>query len=108
MEGSPVTRPPWTFITNHGHVLLAVARSPDALVSDIAGQVGITTRATLTILDDLEDAGYLTRHRVGRRNQYSVARHRPFRHPATAGHDVDELLSIFALDPPVAGQERRP
>lgn len=101
MESSAVAPPSWTFLTNHGHVLVAVARSPDALVSDIAGRVGISTRATLTILNDLEEAGYLTRQRVGRRNHYRVARHRPFRHPATAGHDVDELLSIFAPDPPI-------
>lgn len=106
MEPSPVVRPPWTFLTNHGHVLVAVARSPDALVNDIAGQVGITARATLTILDDLEGAGYLTRERIGRRNHYSVARHRPFRHPATANRDVDELLSIFAGVQPNSGEKR--
>ena len=50
------TRPTWTFLTNHGHVLLAVATSPDQRVSDIAAEVGITTRATLTILGDLEEA----------------------------------------------------
>lgn len=97
-EPAPAAKPPWTFLTNHGQVLLAVAQSPDALVNEIAGQVGITARATLTILHDLEEAGYLSRERVGRRNRYLVARHRPFRHPATAGHEVDELLAIFTGD----------
>ncbi|MFI7742620.1 winged helix-turn-helix domain-containing protein [Kocuria sp. HR5S1] len=91
-------RPPWTFLTNHGHVLLAVAQSQDARVAEIAAQVGITARATLTILKDLEDAGYLRRHRVGRRSHYTVDAHRHFRHPATAGHEVGELLAIFAPD----------
>lgn len=91
-------RPAWTFLTNHGHVLLAVAGSGDARVSDIATQVGITTRATLTILKDLETAGYLTRHRTGRRSHYTVDTHRHFRHPATATHEVGELLAIFASD----------
>lgn len=88
-------RPAWTFLTNHGHVLLAVAARPDALVVEIAAAVGISARAALTILRDLEDAGYLTRVRRGRRTHYELRAHQPFRHPATAGHEVDELLRIF-------------
>jgi hypothetical protein len=86
----------WTFLTNHGHVLLAVASTPDARVQDVAATVGITPRATLHILQDLEDAGYIHRTRVGRRNHYTLHRDRPFRHPTTAHHNVDELLTIFS------------
>lgn len=100
-----VVRPAWTLLTNHGHVLLAVAGSTDARVTDIAARVGITTRATLSILKDLEDAGYLTRHRVGRRSHYTVNAHQHFRHPATAGHEVGELLAIFVPD---SSQARAP
>ena len=88
-------RPSWTFLTNHGHVLLAVASDPDMRVNDVAARVGITPRAALVILHDLEEAGYLQRQRVGRRTHYEVERHRPFRHPTTAAHDIDELLAIF-------------
>ena len=98
-------RSAWTFLTNHGHVLLAVARAPDVLVSDIADQVGITTRATLAILKDLETAGYLRRDRVGRRSHYTVDTHQHFRHPATAAHEIGELLEIFATRS--AGRRRR-
>ncbi len=103
--GSGVQRPPWTFLTNHGHVLLAVAQSQDARVAEIAARVGITARATLTILKDLEDAGYLRRHRVGRRSHYTVDAHRHFRHPATAGHEVGELLAIFTADAAVRSRD---
>ena len=89
----------WTFLTNHAHMLLAVARDPDARVHDLARLVGISDRAALTILEDLEDAGYLERERVGRRNRYTVHQHRPFRHPTTAAHDIDELLAIFTDRP---------
>ncbi len=88
-------RPPWTFLTNHGHVLLAVAADPDVRVGDIAERVGITPRATLSILRDLEGAGYLVRSRRGRRTHYEVQRHRPFRHPSTAHREVDELIAVF-------------
>ena len=91
-------RPPWTFLTNHGHVLLAVAADPDARVADIAARVGVTERAALSILRDLEDGGYLTRSRRGRRTHYELRPHQHFRHPSTAAHEVDELLAIFAPD----------
>ncbi len=89
-------RPSWTFLTNHGHVLLAVAADPDSRVADIAARVGISTRATLGILGDLEDGGYVTRSRRGRRTHYQIQPHRPFRHPRTAHRDVDDLLAVFA------------
>lgn len=87
--------PEWTFLTNHAHLLLAVAQTPHARVRDLAATVGISERATLTILADLEDAGYLHRNRTGRRNTYTVHSGQPLRHPATANHRVDELLAIF-------------
>lgn len=93
---APADRPSWTFLTNHGHVLLAVAADPDARVTDIAARVGVTTRSALAILRDLEQAGYLLRSRQGRRTHYEVRPHGHFRHPSTAQHEVGELLAIFA------------
>jgi DNA-binding transcriptional ArsR family regulator len=95
-EAGGESRPSWTILTNHGHVLLAVARDPDMLVEDIAKRVGITRRATLHILKDLEEAGYIERVKEGRRTHYLVEGNRPFRHPAEADHDVGALLKIFA------------
>jgi hypothetical protein len=97
----PLPAPPrgnansWTFFTNHGHVLLAVAANPDIRVKELAEIVGITTRHALLILRDLEDAGYVRRERVGRANHYTVHSSRPFRHPTAAAHQVHELLDIF-------------
>lgn len=91
--------PPWTLLTNHGHVLVAITRDPRARLRDVAARVGITERATHAIIADLEDAGYLTRHRVGRRNEYTVNPIAPFRHPAECDHQVGELLTLF-LNPP--------
>ena len=88
----------WTFLTNHAHVLLTVAGDPDIRVQHIADAVGISPRAALLILQDLEEAGYVRRDRVGRRNHYTLDTGRPFRHPATATHDVAELIAIFSAD----------
>lgn len=86
----------WTLLTNHGHVLVFVSRNPDARVRDIAANVGITERATLNILRDLEAEGYLTRVPQGRRTHYVVNDRRPFRHPAESDHHVGDLLALFA------------
>lgn len=62
----------WTFLTNHGHVLLAIARNPTARLRDVADEVGVTERAAQAIVADLEAGGYLRRTRVGRRNEYTI------------------------------------
>lgn len=81
----------WTFLTNHGHVLLCLAAEPGARVRDIADRVGITERAALRILSDLHAAGYLERERVGRRTHYRPRLELPLRHP------VEAALSVRAL-----------
>ncbi|GAA4677735.1 MarR family transcriptional regulator [Pseudonocardia yuanmonensis] len=98
--------PEWTFLTNHGHVLLALARDPQARLRDVATRVGITERSVQAIVADLEDEGYLTRIRVGRRNVYQLHPHRRFRHPAEARHRIGELLALFAdHDGPAPGTD---
>lgn len=89
----------WTFLTHHAQVLLAVARDPDARVADIAELVGISRRAVLSVLADLEEAGYLVRRRAGRRTHYELTEHRPLRHPAQRGHEVDEILALLGEAP---------
>lgn len=89
-------RPSWTFLTNHGHVLLAVAADPDARIEELAARVGVSARAVLGILPDLADDGYVIRSRRGRRTHYEVVSHRPFRHPHEADREIGRLLAIFA------------
>ena len=86
----------WTLLTNHGRILLMLARDPDSRLRDLADEAGITERSVQTIIADLEGSGYVTKQRVGRRNTYRVNRRRPFRHSAEAGHQVGELLDLFA------------
>ena len=97
-DGAPTTTPtrPWTLLTNHGRLLLRIASAPDARLRDLAEQAGITERAAGSIVRDLEDAGYVTRIRTGRRNRYVIHPDRPFRHPAEAGHDVGDLITVFS------------
>jgi DNA-binding MarR family transcriptional regulator len=93
----------WTLLTGHGHVLVAVARSPDARVRDLSEAAGLTERATLAILADLEAAGYVTRRRVGRRTTYTIHLDRSFRHRAQEGHRVGPFLELLAELPQEGG-----
>lgn len=90
--------PGWTFLTNHAHVLVALARDPAMRLRDVALLVGITERSVQSIVADLEAAGYLRRARVGRRNRYEVNPAGPLRHPAERDHAVGELLELFTHD----------
>lgn len=94
MPTSPTKR--WTFLTNHGHLLLAIAEQGDQRVSELARRVGITERATIRILRDLEDEGYVQVTREGRRNIYKVNPQLPMRHPRYADHKIGELLKALA------------
>jgi DNA-binding MarR family transcriptional regulator len=85
----------WTFLTNHALVLLCIARNPDTRLRDIAAAVGITERSVQAIVTDLEEAGYLTRSRVGRRNRYQLHTAQPLRHPLEREHEVDDLLALL-------------
>lgn len=89
----------WTFLTNHGQVLLCLARDPMSRMRDIAEQVGITERAVQKIVADLEEAGYVTRAREGRRNSYAIHVERPMRHPLHRDHRVAELLALIQAKP---------
>ena len=85
----------WTFLSNHGHVLVHLSRYPDSLVREIAEAVGITERSTQAILADLQDAGYVKIIKKGRRNTYKVNTNRKFRHPSEATESIGSLLNIF-------------
>jgi DNA-binding MarR family transcriptional regulator len=97
---------PWTFLTNHGHVLVCLARRPDLRLRDVAALVGITERAVQRIVADLEAAGYLTRHRSGRQNEYEINREKTLRHPVEAHQTVATLLALG--EPVVEAASRRP
>ena len=89
---------PWTFLTNHAHVLRALAADPDMRVRELAGAVGITERAALRILGDLETSGYVTRERVGRRTHYRLRLDQAMRHPMERGLPVAALLHALEAD----------
>lgn len=82
----------WTLLTNHGAVLLYVARHPRATIREVAEGVDITERATARILAQLREDGYVVALREGRRNSYAIAHHLPMRHAVARDVSVAQLL----------------
>ena len=101
-------QPRWTFLTNHLLVLASLARDPELRIRDISDLIGITERATVQILSQLEGAGYLTKTRVGRRNHYTVHGELPLRDPMYNGRQVGEVLRVIEpeIPPPAAPSTR--
>ena len=85
----------WTFLSNHFHVLVLLAREADLSLRAVALAVGITERSAQRIVADLEQGGYLHKERVGRSNHYRMIRKRKLRHPLEAHCALDELVEIM-------------
>ena len=92
----------WTFLSNYGHVLIALAQDPDARMRDVASAVGITERAVQQIVRELVNQGYVDKEKLGRRNRYRVLRSAHFRHPLEADVSLGSFVDL------VQARRRRP
>ena len=79
-------------LTKHARVLICVAEQPGIRLRDIAACVDLTERATHRLVCELEEAGYLTRHRVGRRNYYEIHPDHPLEDPVAGTLPLGDLL----------------
>lgn len=85
----------WTFFSNHAHVLICLYQDSEMVLRELAQRVGITERSVQTIIQDLEQAGYIERERVGRRNRYHVIRNKHLRHPIEEHCTIDMLVDVI-------------
>ena len=85
----------WGFLTNHGRVLLCIARDPGVRLRDIADRLGITERSAHGIVADLTEAGYVVKHKDGRRNRYQIQAHMPLPEPASQEPAIGEVLALL-------------
>jgi uncharacterized membrane protein len=83
----------WTFLSNHAHVLVCVAKNSDVRLSEVAELVGVRERTVHRIVHDLIDAGYISVTKVGRNNVYSVDLDKPLRHPLEAEHNIQAIVA---------------
>jgi hypothetical protein len=91
--------PDWAFLTNHARVLVCIAHDPGVRMRDIGERLGITERAAHRIVGALTAAGYLTRERNGRRNQYTINAHLPLPDAIAREQSIGELLEILTDAP---------
>ncbi|MCL7430389.1 helix-turn-helix domain-containing protein [Streptomyces sp. YS415] len=85
----------WGFLSKHARVLLVLAQNPDARLRDIAAACHVTERTAQSLIAALEQDGYLSRERAGRRTRYILCRDAMLRHPAEAHVPVKGLLELF-------------
>ena len=85
----------WTFLSNHGRVLLFLARDPGMRLRDIAARVGITERRAYGIVTDLTGGGYVVKEKDGRRNRYQIQAHQPLRESTSREPTVGEVLELL-------------
>jgi hypothetical protein len=86
----------WSFLTNHGRVLLCIAHDPGVRLRDIAASVGITERSAYGIVTDLAADGYAVKQKDGRRNRYQIQAHMPLPEPTSQQLAIGEVLALLA------------
>jgi predicted DNA-binding transcriptional regulator YafY len=86
----------WSFLTNHGRVLLYIAHDPGVRLRDIAAGLGITERSAYAIVTDLAAAGYVVKQKHGRRNRYQIQAHLPLPEPTSQHLAIGEVLALRA------------
>lgn len=90
--------PGWKFITNHALVLCLIAQQTRITAREISSTIGITEKATRSIISDLEADGYVTKKREGRRIRYRVNSALPLRHEMQEDKAVGDLLEVLGWE----------
>lgn len=88
----------WTIFSNHGHVLVCLARNSNARLRDVAADVGITERAVQKIVRDLQDGGMISITKNGRRNAYRIHKKQNLRHRLEASCKLRDLIKLVNRD----------
>jgi DNA-binding MarR family transcriptional regulator len=84
----------WTLFSSHGLVLASISRNPQKTARQIGDDVGVTERTAHKIIIELEQAGYITRAKNGRRNVYRINPDAPLL-GTMSDAAVGKLLELF-------------
>ena len=85
----------WSFLTSDAGVLLCIAHDPGVRLRDIAARTGVTERTAYGIVTDLTEAGYVVKHKEGRRNRYQIQAHLPLPEPDSRERTIGEILTLL-------------
>jgi DNA-binding IclR family transcriptional regulator len=99
----------WGLLTNHALVLVHVVEHPRSTLREIAGAVGITDRAALSILRSLEEDRIVSRRKDGRRNEYTVDIDALMEHRSYGKYTIGQIASaLLAIAGRIPGAELPP
>ena len=85
--------PGWTFLSNHAHVLLCIAKSPRC--ASERWHIGWGSPSGPSSGSWPTSRRRLPRAREGRRNRYEVHLDRPLRHSVESHREVGVLLNLI-------------
>ena len=89
----------WSFLSNHGLIILHLVQNPRATLREIAMATGLTERAVYQIVRELEEGEFIDKRKVGRRNVYTINRRNILDHPAYGDRTIADVgKTIMGLD----------
>jgi DNA-binding transcriptional ArsR family regulator len=86
----------WSFLSKHAHVLVCLQENPQIRIRALATKVGLSPRAVLRTLDDLESANYITRLRDRRGSRYEVHTRQARSCPVVGALHIEDLVQLIA------------
>ena len=85
----------WSFITNHGLVLLYILRDSQCTMREMSVALDVTERTIKRVLEDLKEAGYVTWEKTGKGNIYNINSTRGLKHELIREVVLGDLLNLL-------------
>lgn len=85
----------WTFLTHHGQALLCIAADPGVELAELGEQIGISEAEARRVVEELADAGYITRETDSRGSRYALDSQLPLPDPIARERSVGLLVDVL-------------
>jgi predicted transcriptional regulator len=85
----------WSFLTNYGVVFTYIAKNPKSTIQNIAQMTNLSIRYVNIIIDNLIEAGYITKVKEGRCNYYIVHPEQPVKEDLIGECTIGDVLKVF-------------
>jgi predicted transcriptional regulator len=89
----------WLLFSNHGIVLVYIAKYPQSTTPEIAKDTLLSVWGVQRIIADLEKDGYIGKIKNGRCNRYTIYPQVHLRHRIMRNYTVGEVLQAIGYKP---------